>query len=75
MTAPRSTHFVVILRILCYIKGTVFHGLHFSRHSSLDLRAYSDADYAGDPTDRRFTTSYCFFLSDSLMISWTVRSK
>ena len=28
-----------------------------------------DADWAGDPTDRRFTTSFCFLLGDSL-ISW-----
>uniref|UniRef100_A0A2N9GI16 CCHC-type domain-containing protein n=1 Tax=Fagus sylvatica TaxID=28930 RepID=A0A2N9GI16_FAGSY len=52
--------------------GTMFHGLHFSAHSTLDLCAYSDADWAGDPTDRRSTTGFCFFLGDSL-ISW--RSK
>uniref|UniRef100_A0A2N9GFN4 Integrase catalytic domain-containing protein n=1 Tax=Fagus sylvatica TaxID=28930 RepID=A0A2N9GFN4_FAGSY len=34
--------------------------------------AYSDADWAGDPTDCRSTTGYCFLLGDSL-ISW--RSK
>jgi hypothetical protein len=72
MTAPRSVHYAVVLRILRYVKGTLFHGLHFSSHSSLDLRVYSDADWAGDPTDRRSTTSYCFLLGDSL-ISW--RSK
>lgn len=32
------------LSILRYIKGTLFHGLHFSAHSSLELRDYSDAD-------------------------------
>lgn len=53
------------LDILRYIKGTLFHGLHFSAHSSLELRAYSDADWAGDPTDRRSTTGYCFFLGFS----------
>ncbi|XP_057471979.1 uncharacterized mitochondrial protein AtMg00810-like [Actinidia eriantha] len=63
---------LVVLRILRYVKGTIFHGLHYSSHSSLTLRAYSDADWAGDPTDRRSTTGYCFFLGDSL-ISW--RSK
>ena len=30
MSAPRSTHYVAVLRILWYIKGTLFHGLHFS---------------------------------------------
>ncbi|KAL5813710.1 hypothetical protein ACOSQ4_002631 [Xanthoceras sorbifolium] len=72
MTAPHSTHFAAVLHILRYLKGTMFHGLHFSAHSSLDLQAYSDADWAGDPTDRRSTTGFCFFLGDSL-ISW--RSK
>ncbi|XP_057996557.1 uncharacterized mitochondrial protein AtMg00810-like [Hevea brasiliensis] len=69
MAAPCTSHFTIVLRILRYIKGTLFHGLHFSAQSSLELKAYSDADWAGDPTDRRSTTSYCFFLGDSL-ISW-----
>uniref|UniRef100_A0A2N9FLQ8 Reverse transcriptase Ty1/copia-type domain-containing protein n=1 Tax=Fagus sylvatica TaxID=28930 RepID=A0A2N9FLQ8_FAGSY len=72
MAAPRSLHYTVVLRILRYLKGTLFHGLHFSSQSSLTLQAYSDADWAGDPTDRRSTTGYCFLLGDSL-ISW--RSK
>jgi hypothetical protein len=41
MTAPRSIHYAIVLR---NVKGTLFHGLHFSSHSSLDLRVYSDAD-------------------------------
>uniref|UniRef100_A0A2N9G0E6 Reverse transcriptase Ty1/copia-type domain-containing protein n=1 Tax=Fagus sylvatica TaxID=28930 RepID=A0A2N9G0E6_FAGSY len=52
-------------------QGTLFHGLHFSAQSPLILKAYSDADWAGDPTDRS-TTGYCFLLGSSL-ISW--RSK
>jgi hypothetical protein len=67
-----STHYVAVLHILRYIKSTMFHGLHFSTHSTLDLCAYSDADWAGDPTDRHSTTGFCFFLWDFL-ISW--RSK
>ena len=72
MAAPRSPHYVVVLRILRYLKGTIFDGLHFSSHSSLTLQAYSNANWAGDPTDRRSTTGYCFLPDDSL-ISW--RSK
>uniref|UniRef100_A0A2N9IS94 Integrase catalytic domain-containing protein n=1 Tax=Fagus sylvatica TaxID=28930 RepID=A0A2N9IS94_FAGSY len=69
MSAPRSTHYAVVLRILRYLKGTLFHGLHFFAQSPLILRAYSDANWAGDPTDRRSTTGYCFLLGSSL-ISW-----
>ncbi|GFS29789.1 leucine-rich repeat protein kinase family protein [Actinidia rufa] len=66
MSAPRSTHYAAILR---YVKGTLFHGLHFSSQSSLQLHAYFDADWNRDPTDRRSTTGFYFFLGDSL-ISW-----
>ena len=72
MAALRSSHYAVVLRILQYLKGTIFDGFHFSSHSSLTLQAYSDANCAGDPTDRQSTIGYCFLLSDSL-ISW--RSK
>ncbi|KAL9265456.1 Retrovirus-related Pol polyprotein from transposon RE1-like protein [Drosera capensis] len=44
MTLPRSTHFVAVLRILRYVKGTIFHWLHFSFSSTLELHAFSDAD-------------------------------
>jgi hypothetical protein len=69
MATPRSTHFSAVLR---YLKGTLFHGLHFSSQSPLVLHAYTDADWVVDPTDRRSTIGYCFLLDTSL-ISW--RSK
>ena len=69
MAAPRSPHYAAVLRILRYLKGTIFDGLHFSSHCSLTLHAYLDADWAGDPTDRQSTTGYCFILGDSF-ISW-----
>jgi hypothetical protein len=72
LDAPHSTHYAAVLHILRYIKGTMFHELHFLAHSTLNLCAYSDADWVGDPTDCRSTTCFCFFLGDSL-ISW--RSK
>jgi len=68
MAAPRSTHFSTVLCILCYLKGTLFHGLHFSSQSPLQLHAYTDADWANDPTDHRFTTGYCSYLAPLLFI-------
>ena len=72
MSAPCSTHYAVVFHIIRYIKGTLFHDLHFSAQSSLKLRAYADANWVGDPTNRHSTTGYCFLLGFSL-ISW--RSK
>lgn len=68
MIAPRTPHFAAILRIFRYVKGTLFHGLHFFAESKLELIAYSDADWAGNPQDRRFTMGYCFFLGNTLFL-------
>ena len=56
MIAPRSLHYVVVIRILRYLKSTIFDGIHFSSHSSLTRQTYSDADWASDPIDCRSTT-------------------
>ncbi|KAJ0978741.1 hypothetical protein J5N97_014215 [Dioscorea zingiberensis] len=69
VASPTSVHWAVVLRILRYLRGTQFQSLLFPSSSSLELRAYSDADWAGDPTDRKSTTGFCIFLGDSL-ISW-----
>ncbi|XP_034708962.1 uncharacterized mitochondrial protein AtMg00810-like [Vitis riparia] len=58
LSTPRSTHYAAVLRILQYLKGTIFHGLFYSAQSPLVLRAFSDADWVGDPTDRRSTTGF-----------------
>ena len=67
LAAPHSTHYATVIHILRYIKGTMFHGLHVSAHSTLDLCAYSDTNWAWDPTDYRSTTGFCFFLGNSLI--------
>ncbi|KAL5553057.1 hypothetical protein UlMin_040458 [Ulmus minor] len=52
-----------------YLRGTIFHSLLLLSTSSLDMRAYSDADHGRDPTSHKFVTGFCIFLGDSL-ISW-----
>ncbi|XP_028125995.1 uncharacterized protein LOC114322779 [Camellia sinensis] len=49
------------------LEGTLFHGLHYFAQSSLQLHAFSDANWAGDPTDRCSTTRFCFFLGNYLI--------
>jgi len=72
MATPRTTHYTALIRVLHYAKGTLFKGLHFLFNSSLELKAYFDSEWVKDLVDRFSTTSYGFFLGDSL-ISW--RSK
>jgi len=69
MAAPCSTHYNVILLILSYLKGTLFHGLHFYAQFLLVLRAYSDADWTRNPIDLPSSTGYCFLIGTSLS-SW-----
>ncbi|XP_020417302.1 uncharacterized protein LOC109948529 [Prunus persica] len=47
-------------------------GLLFKKNSHLDLESYTDADYAGNITDRRSTSSYFTFVGGNL-VTW--RSK
>uniref|UniRef100_A0ACD5W3B3 Uncharacterized protein n=1 Tax=Avena sativa TaxID=4498 RepID=A0ACD5W3B3_AVESA len=70
MHAPRDRHLALVKRILRYLRGTTAHGLHLHRSSTLDLLAYSDADWAGCPDTRRSTSGYAIFLGDAL-ISWS----
>ncbi|XP_065623273.1 uncharacterized mitochondrial protein AtMg00810-like [Quercus suber] len=39
MDGPRFVHYAAVLRILRYVKGTFYHGLHYSSWSSLELYA------------------------------------
>lgn len=56
---PRSTHLVATKRILRYAKGTLNHGLHFSKNINDHHRIvkFCDADFAGNPDTRKSTTS------------------
>jgi hypothetical protein len=70
MHSPRVAHWNLVKRILRYLRGTVNSGITISASPSTDLRAYSDADWAGCPDTRRSTSGYCVFLGESL-ISWS----
>ncbi|XP_057487537.1 uncharacterized mitochondrial protein AtMg00810-like [Actinidia eriantha] len=67
LTSSTIVHWAVVLRILRYLCGTQFQSLLLPSTSSLQLRAYSDADWASDPVDRKSTTGFCIFLGDSLI--------
>nr|XP_011469003.1 PREDICTED: uncharacterized protein LOC105352842 [Fragaria vesca subsp. vesca] len=69
--SPTQIHLYAAQRVLRYVKGTISQGIHFrrgvnaSQHdsfpSSLNLSAFCDADWAGDPNDRNplLDLSFC----------------
>ena len=69
MSCPTIVHLEAAKRILRYIKGTLSHGISFTP-GPLTFTAFSDADWAGDPSDHRSTTGLLVFLGPS-PISWS----
>ena len=72
--APRDTHWSAVKRILRYVRLTVSHGLHLRPNPTGVLSAYSDADWAGSPDDRRSTGGYAVFFGSNL-IAWSARKQ
>jgi histone deacetylase 1/2 len=72
--APTTSHWSAMKRILRYIRGTLKVGLTFRRTSSLLLSAFSDADWAGCPDDRKSTGGFAVFVGPNL-ISWSARKQ
>nr|GEZ11479.1 ribonuclease H-like domain-containing protein [Tanacetum cinerariifolium] len=68
----REPHFAVLKRIMHYVHGTLELGLHLYAFATTSLVRYTDADWAGCPSTRWFTSGYCVFLGDNLL-SWSAK--
>jgi hypothetical protein len=69
VASPTTVHWAAVLRILRYLAGIVFQSLLLSSISSLEVRAYSDADHGSDPTNRKSVTGFCIFLGEHSIVS------
>ncbi|XP_015163272.1 uncharacterized mitochondrial protein AtMg00810-like [Solanum tuberosum] len=74
MQTPSETHWKVVKWELRYLQGTVHFGLRLMSRNSLSLHVYSDADWAGDASDRASTTSYLLFLGKNPM-TWSSKNQ
>lgn len=85
MHSPTENHWSAVKGILRYLLGTADHGLRISHKSDATLHAYtdaafnslsafSDADWAGCPDDRRSTGGFAIYLGSNL-VSWSAKKQ
>ena len=73
MNAPTDIHLTAAKRILRYLWGTLDHGLHYTLGLTT-LSAFTDADWAGNPNDRRSTSGLLVFLGHN-PITWSAKKQ
>ncbi|KAF3782510.1 Copia protein [Nymphaea thermarum] len=78
MHAPTEGHMDATKRILRYLKATLGDGLVYTKCPDVSLGhsiyTYTDADWAGDPDDRRSVSGFYLFL-DSNLICWSSKKQ
>ncbi|XP_073355299.1 uncharacterized protein [Aegilops tauschii subsp. strangulata] len=72
--APRGPHWSAVKRILRYVRHTGSYGLYLRPASSGLISAFSDADWAGCPDDRRSTGGHAVFFGPNLIV-WQARKQ
>ena len=73
MHAPIDIHLTAAKRILRYVRGTIDHGLLYTP-GPISLSAFSEANWAGDPNDRRSTSGLLVFLGNN-PITWSAKKQ
>nr|GFD19571.1 hypothetical protein [Tanacetum cinerariifolium] len=68
MHDQRDGHIQVLKRIIRYLQWTLSYGLHLSKTANHSLVAYADANWAGCPDTRRFTSGYCVYLVSKVIL-------
>ena len=69
---PGRRHWEATKRIMRYLKGTIGHRLEYNRAGDPQFTGYTDADWGGDPTNRKSTTGYIFSTMGGA-VSWNVK--
>jgi hypothetical protein len=66
---PAPAHIRSAKRVLQYLKGTIMYGITYRGIQGLDIRLYTDSDYAGDRDTYRSTSGYVSFIAGG-PVSW-----
>jgi hypothetical protein len=74
MQTPRKPHLDAVRRILRYIKHTLQCGIFYEAKSQLQVHGYTDADWAGNVSDRRSTSGFMFSFGSGA-VSWSSKKQ
>ncbi|KAE9584498.1 putative RNA-directed DNA polymerase [Lupinus albus] len=74
MSNPTNAHHQALTRILRYIKSSPGQGLFYPSTLSLQLKAFSDSDWATCIDSRHFVSGFCIFLCHFL-VSWRTKKQ
>ena len=74
MHSPQPVNWICLRHLLCYLKGTITHGLYFNCLSPNSLTSFSDADWAGDSSNHRSTSGFLAYLNNNL-VSWSSKKQ
>ncbi|GAA0156639.1 transmembrane signal receptor [Lithospermum erythrorhizon] len=69
MHDPQASHFIMVKRLLRYVKATLDLGLHIVPSPTMTIQAFSNADWARYASDRCSTGGYLVYLGSNL-VSW-----
>ena len=64
MDHPHENHWREAKRILNFVQGTRTHGIFYKEKYYLDLIGFTDSDWVGENTDRKYTSGYVFMLAE-----------
>lgn len=71
MHDPHESHLIAVKCILRYVQGSIHQGLSFVP-GPMTLTSYTDANWAGNHSDRRSTTGFCVYFGSNL-ITWCAK--
>ena len=66
---PSKQHWQAVKRIFRYLNGTIDYGILYEKEKISECFGYSDADWAGDQTDRKSTSGHCFTIGSGI-VTW-----
>ena len=69
MHCPSEAHMNAVTRILRYLKFSPGKGLMFRKNNHLNVNGYTDADWAGNISNRKSTSGYFTFVRGNL-VTW-----